>query len=259
MREIALGAFYPNISDYWDTWVAEQVIYNGDQRWADVLKKAPPQNQTTALNGESDRMPFSPSIQLENSQCFAGYNPTSAYGPGSIGRNAGTSGVFCSWLDYPALYKQECVTPGLYLCDAIYSCNTSINPVLLERFGAHLNPINNATGAVTAVCAWNPFDTRAYSVESVGDDNSVVQPSNFPPNASCVLAGPKNRNFDPYNCPAAAKGVMDYIIIDPEACEAGNLCLRKYYRKDVQGKNSNNLQFINYPTSNVRPYPDFDI
>lgn len=105
--------------------------------------------------------PFKPYLKLP-SQCFAGYNPA---GPNSKQQPfrsymglGGTSGIFCSWADFPLLYQhRNSFDYGYWLCSTQAGAVASIKAPFKSRFGSSAIPSDNVTGEVIAQCAWDPW------------------------------------------------------------------------------------------------------
>lgn len=172
MREIALGTYYPDILDFVATNVYENAVFtynNDDDKYESTGKVFYNVAQYSTItrnpssNSDAGQMPFNPTIELFNSQCFAGYNPTNNSGVGSIGRGAGTSGVFCAWLDYPALFDRQCQQVGSYLCNEAWYCSSTLAESLQQTFGASIassNPLGSILWPLH-VCGI-PLTTRAF-------------------------------------------------------------------------------------------------
>ena len=96
MQQLALGTFTPKTNSWATTWVLEFIqgcIYQG---WfsTETCGYGYQTVQRMRDSDSSESMPFTPAISFPGSQCFAGYNPTTNNGKGSIGRGSGTSGVY---------------------------------------------------------------------------------------------------------------------------------------------------------------------
>lgn len=205
MREISLGTYYPGVLDFTPTNVWEAIV-QGYYTFSDDPLPYFAVTTTTAArspaSGSGGPMPFIPSIEFPGSQCFAGYNPTNVTGTGTIGRNSGTSGVFCSWLDFPAIFNQDCVVPGNnYLCNEAWYCTQQVNANMISTFGnAGVGASSGASGYFEAACVWEPFG-------NTGDGGAVFNANvNVVPKGECMLVpqGWQNEYYAASNCANAA-------------------------------------------------------
>lgn len=71
---------------------------------------------------------------------------------------------FSSYLDFPALYDQQCESTGNNLCNDAWSCQNSLRSSLAQRFGSSISPANGKSGNVSASCAWIPFDMPQFTI-----------------------------------------------------------------------------------------------
>lgn len=196
MREIALGNdYYPKRLDYLSSSLgtAASCAYDYTRDFDKYFDHS----------GSNYEMPFVPKIEFPQSQCFAAYNPVQdSYSSSTLGRASGTSGIFCSYLDFPALFDRKCVRSGYqnkpfpYLCDAPLSCDATYKSSLVAQFGAAVAGFGGAMGNLSASCAWDPFTAR-----SNGNGGGV-----------CMLTGPSNPNYLPDSCskiaPSDLKGIL---------------------------------------------------
>ena len=100
MQQIALGTFDAQQLNFLATWVSEVVqVYEISEtddggEFASYFYPLLDMYKSPATGVPNPSMPFLPAINFTAAQCFAGYNPTNNNGQGTIGRNAGPSGVF---------------------------------------------------------------------------------------------------------------------------------------------------------------------
>ena len=133
--------------------------------------------------------------------------------------------IYSSYLDYPALFQQTCITPT----STVYQCNDALicTMTVLPQFQNFIEPSNGASGSLTASCTWVPFPGYSSSSGDLcgsnqanygcinnnnNDDNAefnfdcaVSNYNAFCPVGSCSLvSGTINSLYAPDNCANAA-------------------------------------------------------
>lgn len=126
-----------------------------------------------------------------------------------------------SYLDFPALYTQECSQDGAYLCSDRYRCSVSISSSLIKAFPEIFDKHRGVKASST--CTWNPFPVEAPYVEKSACAYKITSNKCVPvtsaqtssPQGYCALVGMKsgeimkNPMYDSRNCPMAATTLSD--------------------------------------------------
>ena len=156
-----------------------------------------------------------------------------------------------SYLDFPALFKRSCSTPGSYLCSDRYLCEVNISASLVKAFPDVFGPMEKQGVTARSTCTWNPFPVYSpVSNEYCGDTNTVASkfsnciPWNsykVTPSGYCALVGPSNPNYRESNCPdAARRGVTGYFANQLPPYTTGGSCptgAKQCFRCEANGGN----------------------
>ena len=86
LQQMIFGTQTVSANSFASTWAMQYGDANSNSGFINT------QNSPGTCGNGAD-LPFSPTITMEQSQCFATYLPTSASGANSIGRAFGTSGI----------------------------------------------------------------------------------------------------------------------------------------------------------------------